>query len=158
MQVFRIAKARYIKDLSGTGPRLYGGRWNRKNVPVVYTAENRSLATVEYLVHVPLSLLPNDLRMAVLEFPDSLVAEKISPKQLPRNWRDYPPPPELAALGSDWALSRHSLLLRVPSAVVENEFNLLLNPLHPEISKVSIVDVEKYTLDKRLLKASLSTP
>ncbi len=158
MQVFRIAKARYIKDLSGTGPRLYGGRWNRKNVPVVYTAEHRSLATVEYLVHVPLSLLPNDLRMAVLEFPASLVPEKISPKQLPRNWRDYPPPPELAALGSDWALSRHSLLLRVPSAVVENEFNLLLNPLHPEISKVSIVDVEKYTLDKRLLKTSLSTP
>ncbi len=152
MQVFRIAKARHIKDLSGTGPRLYGGRWNRKNIPVIYTAENRSLATVEYLVHLPLSLLPKDLRLAILEIPDSIAPEQMSMKQLPKHWRDYPAPPELAALGSAWALSRRSLSLRVPSAVVRNEFNILLNPLHPEISKVSLVRVEEYALDKRLLK------
>ncbi len=152
MQVFRIAKARHIKDLSGTGPKLYGGRWNRKNIPVIYTAENRSLATVEYLVHVPLSLLPKDLRLAVLEIPDSIVPEQMSLKQVPKDWRDYPAPPELAALGSAWALSRRSLLLRVPSAVIGNEFNILINPLHPEMSKVSMVRVEEYAFDRRLLR------
>ncbi len=152
MQVFRIAKTRHINDLSGTGARLHGGRWNRRNTPLIYTAENRSLATVEYLVHVPLSILPRNLRLAVIEIPDSAVPEQIAMKKLPRDWRDYPGPAALADLGSAWALSRRSLLLRVPSVVVANEFNILINPLHPESNKISITRIEEYALDKRLIK------
>jgi RES domain-containing protein len=152
VQVFRIAKTRHIRDLSGTGAILHGGRWNRKNIPVIYSAENRALAAVEFLVHVPLSIVPNNLNIACLEIPDDIFPEKISITQLPNNWRDYPAPPELADLGSEWALSRRSLLLRVPSVVVVDEFNILINPKHSDINRVTISNFESYIFDRRLLR------
>ncbi|NIR50304.1 RES family NAD+ phosphorylase [candidate division KSB1 bacterium] len=63
MKVYRIARSAYIEDLSGTGARLYGGRWNHKGTSIVYTSKNRALATVEYLVHVSLAILPTDLSL-----------------------------------------------------------------------------------------------
>ena len=152
MQVFRIAKASHIRDLSGSGARLYGGRWNRKGISVIYTSESRSLATVEYVVHVPLSIVPKDLSIACLEIPDEIAPEEISIADLPGHWRDYPAPPELAEIGTQWASAKKQLLLRVPSAVVENEFNILINPVHPQIARVCISRVERCTLDKRLLR------
>ena len=152
MQVFRIAKTRSIRDLSGTGAKLHGGRWNRKDIPVVYASENRSLATLEFLVHVPLSLLPNKLSLACLNIPDDIVAEKISIADLAKNWRDYPAPPELTDLGSEWAIAMRSLLLLVPSVVALNEFNILINPKHPDMSRVVISSVESYMFDRRLLR------
>jgi len=152
VQVFRIAKTRSIRDLSGTGARVYGGRWNRKNIPIVYTSENRSLATLEFLVHVPLSLLPNNLSIACLEIPDDIFVEQISIAVLPKNWRDYPAPPELADLGSEWAIAMRSLLLRVPSVVVLDEFNILINPIHPDMDRVVITRVESFIFDRRLLR------
>jgi RES domain-containing protein len=152
VQVFRIAKTRSIRDLSGTGARVHGGRWNRKDIPVVYASENRSLATLEFLVHVPLSLLPNNLSIACLDIPDNVVAEQISIADLPKNWRDYPAPPELADLGSEWAIAMRSLLLRVPSAVVLDEFNILINTKHPDMNRAVISSVESYTFDRRLLR------
>jgi RES domain-containing protein len=151
VQVFRIAKARYIDDLSGTGAMLHGGRWNRKNIPLVYASENRSLATVEFLVHVPFSLIPRDLKIACLEILDDIAPDQISAADLPKGWRNYPPPSKLAELGSAWALSRRSLLLRVPSAVVPSEFNVLINPRHPQIEKVRVAAVEDYVFDRRLV-------
>lgn len=152
MRVFRIAKASHIRDLSGSGARLYGGRWNRKGIPVIYTSESRSLATVEYVVHVPLSIVPKDLRIVCLEIPDEIAPEEISIADLPGRWQDYPAPPELAEIGTQWALAKKQLLLRVPSAVVENEFNILINPVHPQSARVRISRVERCTLDKRLLR------
>jgi len=152
VRVFRIAKTRSIRDLSGTGARAYGGRWNRKNIPIVYTSENRSLATLEFLVHVPLSLLPNNLSIACLEIPDDIFVEQISIAVLPKNWRDYPAPPELADLGSEWAIAMRSLLLRVPSVVVLDEFNILINPIHPDMDRVVITSAESFIFDRRLLR------
>jgi RES domain-containing protein len=156
VQAFRIAKTRHIRDLSGIGAMLHGGRWNRRNIPVVYASENRSLATVEFLVHVSLSIVPNDLSIACLEIPDNVVSEQISINDLPENWWEYPAPPELAKLGSEWALEKRSLLLRVPSVVVPNEFNILINPRHQEIYTVTISRVERYTFDSRLLRTRKS--
>ena len=156
MQAFRIAKTRHIRDLSGIGAMLHGGRWNCRNIPVVYASENRSLATVEFLVHVSLSIVPNDLSIACLEIPDNVVSEQISINDLPENWREYPAPPELAKLGSEWALEKRSLLLRVPSVVVPNEFNILINPRHQEIYTVTISRVERHTIDSRLLRTRKS--
>jgi len=152
MHVFRIAKTRNINDLTGTGARIYGGRWNHKGTAVIYASENRSLATVEYLVHVPLSIMPTDLSIACLQIPDRIIPKQISIADLPRNWRDYPAPPELAEFGTNWALANDSLLLRVPSVVVENEFNVLINPMHSDMSYVTIAHVESCTFDRRLLR------
>jgi RES domain-containing protein len=136
---------------------LHGGRWNRKNIPAIYSAENRSLAAVEFLVHVPLSIVPKNLSIACLEIPDDIVPEQISMSRLPNNWRDYPAPPELADLGSEWALSARALLLRVPSVIVVDEFNTLINPKHSEISRVTISHVENFIFDRRLLRGYKKT-
>jgi len=131
---------------------MYGGRWNRKDIPIVYTSENRSLATLEFLVHVPLSLLPNNLSISCLEIPDDIMIEQISTATLPKNWRDYPAPPELADLGSEWAMARRTLLLRVPAVVVLDEFNILINPNHPDVERVVITSAESFIFDGRLLR------
>jgi RES domain-containing protein len=152
MLVYRIAKARYVHDLSGTGAREYGGRWNNKGIGIIYTSESRALATVEYLVHVPLSFVPGDMSIVTLEIPDDITPKKISISALPANWRDYPAPPELAEIGTRWALANDTLLLRIPSAVVEHECNILINPSHPDMKHVTISRTERYTLDTRLLR------
>ncbi len=132
---------------------LHGGRWNHKNIPVIYASENRSLAAVELLVHVSLfPILPNNLSIACLDIPDGIVAERISVGDLPDNWRAYPAPPELADLGSEWAMAMRSLLLRVPSVVVVDEFNVIINPKHPDMRRVAISRVESFAFDRRLVR------
>ena len=151
MQVFRISKTRYIQDLTGTGSRLNGGRWNRPGIPVLYTSESRALATVEFLVHAAAGMLPRNLSIATLEIPDHLKPAEVSAGALPETWRQHPPPLPLVEMGSAWAQSRASLLLRVPSAVVEREFNTLVNPAHPDMNQVNIIDVRPYIFDVRLI-------
>jgi RES domain-containing protein len=152
MDLFRIAREEYVRDLSGVGARIYGGRWNRKGSAVIYTSETRSLATVEFLVHVPIGIRPAGLSIARLRVPDRFVPEAVERSRLPANWRTYPAPPELAGIGTNWIRSSRSLLLRVPSAVVDGEFNILINPDHPGISKVRIASVEDLRIDERLLR------
>ena len=121
-------------------------------MPLVYTSESRSLATVEFLVHVSLPNAPGDLSMATLEVPDNIAPKKLAPSSLPKNWRDSPAPIELADLGTQWARSNTSLLLRAPSAVVEYEYNILINPLHEDSSRVKLVKVVPFKLDERLMR------
>ncbi len=152
MQVYRLAKATHIRDLSGAGARIAGGRWNVKGTAVLYTAESRALATVEYLVHVPIAIIPRNLKMATLEVPDAASKATIPIKDLPPNWDHYPPPPQLATIGTDWILKNSHLLLYVPSAVVPGEHNVLINPSHRDMKHVKILDVEAYRFDKRLIQ------
>ncbi len=77
MLVYRIAKKDVVKDLTGTGAKLYGGRWNHRGTAVVYTSETRALATVEFLVHVSLSNAPSGLMIATIEIPDSIAPEDV---------------------------------------------------------------------------------
>jgi RES domain-containing protein len=151
MLVYRIAKKEVVRDLSGTGAKLYGGRWNHRGTAVVYTSETRALATVEFLVHVSLSNAPRGLMIATIEIPDKIVPEEVPRAALPRGWRDYPPPREVADLGTRWVKSGRSLLLRVPSAVVEQEYNILINPLHSDMRRVKLQRVEKFEFDRRLV-------
>ena len=152
MIVYRIAKKKYIHDLSGTGARLYGGRWNHKGISTVYTSESRSLATVEYLVHVNLAIVPRGLMISSIKIPDRMTPQEVSISDLPANWREFPAPSELAEIGTNWALVNETLLLRVPSAVVEHEFNILINPSHPDFKHVKIIDTKECTFDERLLR------
>lgn len=153
MRLFRIAKARHIEDLSGTGARRNGGRWNHKGTGMVYTSPNRALATVEYLVHVPLAFAPGNLAIALIEVPEDIAIDEVAVSDLPPNWRSYPPPPELPRIGTHWAQSPdRSLLLSVPSAVVEGETNILINPVHTDIRRIRIADIRSYTFDRRSIR------
>ena len=156
MEVYRIAKASFSMDLTGLGARLNGGRWNRKGTEMVYTSESRALASLEFLVHVPFSLLPPDLMIISIDIPSGLSIEHVSLTDLPTNWRSSPAPAALAEFGSTWAKSNRSLILRVPSAIVDAEFNILINPNHPDIREIIIKKIEACSIDSRLLERKKS--
>jgi len=118
---------------------------------MVYTSETRSLATIEFLVHVSLPYVPTELSIATIEVPDEFIPEESLSSSLPGNWRTSPPPLELADFGTEWARSKASLTLRVPSAVVTREYNILINPLHHDAGRVVVVEAEVYRIDERLL-------
>ena len=150
MVLYRIAKAAYARDLSGSGPRLYGGRWNPKGLSVIYTSESRALAALEFFVHLSRAVVLPGLSLVSIEIPVSVSGKELPLAGLSRGWRAYPAPPELAAIGAAWVKSNESLLLRVPSALMPPEGNVLINPAHPEMSHVRISEAVKYTLDQRL--------
>jgi RES domain-containing protein len=151
MVVFRIARGPHASDLTGLGARSYGGRWNRNGTAVVYTSTSPALATVESLVHVDFGIQPRDLRMVSIDLPDDAPIESIDAASLPANWKHYPAPQRLADIGSEWVASGRTLLLRVPSAVVDREVNVLVNPAHARASDVRIVGDEPFAFDPRLL-------
>lgn len=150
MFVYRIAKKAFIRDLAGTGARLYGGRWNRAGTAILYTAETRSLAALEYLVHVNIQLVPSDLCIAELELPDGQM-ETVDISGLPEDWSSFPPPDILADITGKWKQDGRTLSLRVPSAVITGEWNILVNPEHPQAKAVSLSCVEPFLFDSRLL-------
>lgn len=150
MRLYRLARAPYADDLTGAGARLHGGRWNHKGTPVLYTAGTRSLAILEFLVHLPLGLTPPDLRLVELEIRDDAGIRDLDPGVLPEDWRTVPPPSALADLGSDWLRGRETAMLRVPSAVVDEERNILVNPDHPD-AVLSILTTQPFPIDPRLL-------
>lgn len=150
MQVYRIAKTPYIHDLTGIGSRTYGGRWNHTGIGLIYTSETRALATLETLVHVPLSIVPAGYSIAIIQIPESVSIHHIALSKLPKNWKTYPALTMLGELGTKWANERKTLLLKVPSAIVEKEYNILINPLHAEMKLVKILKVKEYTFDGRL--------
>lgn len=149
MLLYRIARCQYAADLSGTGARLYGGRWNSVGKPVVYTASSRSLAVLEVLVHLPPTLLPSDYCMAVIEVPDDI--ENIEVSQLPAGWNEFPEPAQLKLLGDGFLNTNRHLLLRVPSVIIPQEHNYLLNPAHSLMQQVKVVTNNSFSFDERLL-------
>ncbi len=147
-----MALAKHARDLSGKGARLTGGRWNAKGTALIYTSESRSLAAMEYLVHVSLANIPTQIMIVSIGIPDSSIPKQIDPSDLPGDWARNPAPFLLADIGTRWVSSVESLLLRVPSAVIMHEFNILINPTHPDMKFVDILEVESFTYDERLHK------
>ena len=152
MRVYRIARKRHLDDLTGAGAKTFGGRWNHRGTAILYTSETRSLAMVEFLVHVSWMQAPSDLGIATLEIANEIQPENLLPADLPEDWRFYPAPPRLADLGTGWVHSKRSLLLRVPSAIVEQEHNILINPGHSDLIRVTVLEVKDLEFDRRLLK------
>lgn len=151
MYTWRIVKPEFAADaFSGRGAKLYGGRWNPRGVALVYTSATLSLATLELLVGTP---RPQRLREYVAfrcSVPDRLV-EELNPAMLPDGWRRYPAPPELQQLGAEWVTNLRSAAFAVPSAVIESERNVLLNPEHPDFAKIEISEVPPLRFDLRLV-------
>jgi len=150
MILYRIAKCVYVNDLSGTGARLYGGRWNSVGRPMVYLASSRALAVLEVLVHLSPTIFPGEFCLAEFEIPDDSILN-VDIKQLPVNWQDPSPPSELKQIGDNFLKLQQHLLLKVPSVIVTNDFNYLLNPLHPEAGKIRLLKQEPFSFDERLV-------
>ncbi|GAB4037202.1 RES family NAD+ phosphorylase [Spirosoma gilvum] len=146
MEVYRLANARRADDLTGTGARLTGGRWNFVGTPVLYTASSRALATLEVLVHSPVSYVPDQYQMLTLLVPEDSL-QSVPLDSLPEGWNGLTPPDAIKTITQNWILDHRFLLLKVPSAVVAGEYNILINPTHLRASEVVILDKRPYQFD-----------
>lgn len=151
MDVYRLSNARRADDLTGTGAKIGGGRWNYMGTPVLYTASSRALATLEVLVHSPLSFVPDYYRMLTIRVPEDSM-QTVPLDQLPDGWSGLTPPSAIKYITETWITENKFLVLKVPSAVVEGEFNLLLNPAHSRFSDVRTTDKQPYSFDPHLLR------
>lgn len=149
MFLYRLSKEQYIRDLSGEGARLYGGRWNRKGTAILYTSEHCSLALLELMVHTPHNLLPEEMSLLKLFVPDELTIVTIDKQQLPTNWRQYPAPTSMGEIGTKWIDKNEAVGLKVPSVLVPDEWNILLNPASQNYSRVKIQSVEAFQINSR---------
>lgn len=150
MKVYRISKCSYIDDLSGTGSSRYSGRWHNKGTFILYTAATPSLAMLESVVHIT-TMVQLHLCIVCLEIPDESIDE-IPIKQLPDNWFTNPPPDNIKQTGDRFIKNKKHLALKVPSAVMPEEYNILLNPQHPYFQKVKILYSRMLRVDERLFK------
>lgn len=154
MFVYRISKTKYINDLSGTGAKLYGGRWNEKGIPLVYTSSSISLAILESLVHFSFNMAPPDMSIATIYIPDNIFESSMDIKsfgKLPNSWNENLPNPKTQQFIKKWINNKSSLILKVPSAINSREFNYLINPLHKDINLIILQDIVPFSFDKRLI-------
>ena len=151
MRVWRLTR-RIHSAFDGEGSRLYGGRWSPRGVAVVYASGTASLAALEYLVHLTAAQTPDDLVLIPIDIPDDLGIQAIGPSDLPADWRRYPAPDPLAEVGAEWARTLAGAVLQVPSALVPQEPNYLLNPVHPGFARLRIGAAQAFSLDPRLWK------
>jgi RES domain-containing protein len=150
MHVYRITGRKYANDLTGRGAAMFGGRWNKKGSPVLYTGENKEIALLETLVHTPSLLIP-ELDILTLDIPDnSITAIEIT--DLPKNWAVYPAPVILSEIGERWVREYKTIALKVPSCIIYSAHNYILNCRHPEYSKIRLIDQKKFKFDTRLMK------
>lgn len=150
MVVYRLASAKYAPE-NCEGARLHGGRWNEKGTAVLYTSSSLSLAATEVIAQG--GMIAADYREIYIHLPNHLDIEHADLKTLGIDWHTMHV--ETAKIGSEWASSLRTAALCVPSAVIRtgNEFNFILNPLHPG-SKAIRFEVPTDTLiDERLRKA-----
>ncbi len=148
MMVYRIIHALYKDDLSGTGAKLYGARWNQPGSPMLYTAQHISLSVLEMLVHINWEDISNRFQLLSIFLPDDAPMGTVEARKLKANWQDDPD--YSAYMGTAFIKSGDLLTLRVPSAVIPEEYNYLINPMHPDFKKVKIKKSTAFIFDKRL--------
>ncbi len=154
MKVFRITKDKYKDDLSGKGAELFGGRWNPIGYPALYTSENRALCALEILAHTPKDFLPPKYIIQSILIPKMLEKEivDIKLKNLPPEWNLIQPDESTENFGLRYFNEKNKLGIKVPSVIIQQESNIILNPLHKLYSNIKTIDMIDFHIDERLLK------
>lgn len=153
MIVFRIEREKYLETtLSGIGASMTEGyRWNSLNTKIVYTSESRALATLEVSFHLDLSEdLPNDRYFVEIEIPDEITILEVQLQDLPTNWDAKPPSLTTQTIGNDFVFYNEAAILKVPSCIVPQEYNYLINPNHKAASSIKVLSKTKMKFDTRL--------
>lgn len=135
----------------GEGARIYGGRWNSVGVSMVYASQHKSLAALETRVHIESTSKRKRYSCIGFHFDESLM-KVLSNRDLPKGWNKEPSPPSVKRIGDDWVKSGDSVILAVPSVIVAGELNLLINPKHPDFSKIEIDKPADFVFDERLFE------
>lgn len=152
MIVYRLARKRHQLQLSGKGAAIQGGRWNSKGIEIIYTAKSRALAMAEVAVHLSLATLPTDFVMMEIEIPKHISPIKLNSHKLPSNWNAWPYSQKTQKFGDDFIRANTACILEVPSAVVAGDFNILINPSHPQFKSIKIIKMEDFPFDKRIFE------
>jgi RES domain-containing protein len=148
MIVYRISNTRYSDDISGTGAKLHGARWNSVGVSMLYAAEHISLAVLEMLVNTHFKDYSIALDLVYIQLPDAITTTEIKLVKLKDNWQQ-----DVAYtryIGDEFIKQNNAPLLKVPSAIIKEEHNFLVNPLHPDFKKIKIQKSISFWPDKRL--------
>ncbi len=140
-----------VAAFDGEGARIYGGRWSSVGVPMVYASEHQSLAALEVRVHIDKTRMRKLYRSFAFHFDEDLM-EVFRVGGLPEDWQQEPPPPSLQQLGDDWVTSNASVILAVPSVIIPQERNYLINPKHPDFAKLKIEQPTDFLFDPRMFK------
>lgn len=149
MIVYRIGKTKHSKDISGEGSKINGGRWNHISIPCIYTSESRALSLLEYTVNINISEIPRALSITTLEIPDSDILI-INESLLPGDWKQAPVPSSTKDFGTYLLKNKKSLCIKIPSTVLTEEYNYIINPLHSNSRNIRIVDIKDLIYDLRI--------
>lgn len=152
MIVYRIERKKYLDiTLQGIGASMSKGyRWNSFNTRLIYTAESRALATLEVSVHLDLSEdLPIDRFYVEIEIPDNITILEVNLEDLPDDWNAKPPTITTQTIGDDFVNYNEAAILKVPSSIVPQEFNYLINPNHNDASQIKIINSTRMHFDPR---------
>lgn len=148
MKVYRLTPKKYAADLSGMGAKLYEGRWNRVGVSLLYTSENLSLSVLENIVHINNSTFLPTFQAITIEIPDSF--EEYSTQDFPENWLNQDAFESLRKLTDNFIEKGKYLAMKVPSAIIDVEYNFLINPQHSLFKEVKITNQQEFSFDQRL--------
>ena len=153
MVVYRIEREKYLETtLQGIGASMSEGyRWNSLNTKLVYTAESRALATLEVSAHLDLNEdLPLDRFYVEIEVPDEMAILEVNIDDLPDDWNSKPPIIITQTIGDDFVNYNEAAILKVPSSIVPQEYNYLINPQHPEAKKIKVLSTTLMNFDARV--------
>lgn len=148
MKVYRLTPKKYATDLSGMGAKLYGGRWNRVGVSLLYTSENLSLSVLESIVHINNPTFLPIFQAITIEIPDSF--QEYSTNNFPDNWHNQDGFESLRKLTDKFVDKKEFLAMKVPSAIIDVEYNFLINPQHSLFKEVKIINQQEFSFDQRL--------
>jgi len=151
MRVYRLSDRQFAVDLDGTGAKLFGGRWNHVGTSCIYTSASRALSVLEFAANVELEFFPSNLSITIYEVPDKEILT-ISNEELPENWNDLSSPKSTKDFGTNLLMNSNTLCIQVPSVVVSQEFNYLINPACEKIKLIKVVDINKFEFDTRVKK------
>jgi RES domain-containing protein len=149
MEVFRITHTKWANKLVASG---YQARWNSNGFYVIYSAENCSLACLENLVHRNGFGVDADFSLVTISIPNSIKKMEINIKNLPIGWNGNDEKSQLICqkIGDNWLRNQHSSVLVVPSVIIANEKNILINTNHLDFDKIKLKSVQSFSFDKRL--------
>jgi RES domain-containing protein len=151
MIAYRIVKVKYEQDLSGHGAELWGGRWNYPGTPIIYASEHASLALLEILAWTALpQLLKANFSLLTLKIPEQSQV-KVSLDELPKDWYYPGHTTNTKQMGQEWTETNQYLMLKVPSAILPIENNILINPKHPLMKEVVISHISEISFDPRVI-------
>lgn len=150
MVVYRLAKQQFSTSLSGIGASICGGRWNSIGTEMIYCSSSQALCVLESFVHLPQGTTPKDMIMLSIDIPESIKINHLDTKSLSPTWNRLPYSIETQKIGDNFIDENNSCVLSVPSAIIPNEHNFLINPAHFDFSKISISAKIDFPFDNRL--------